>query len=162
VSALEQANRQAEQRAEQERANRAYFAKQNRDHTVNRFQKAFYRHHWILNPDDVKRYYTKWIIDPDNPLPEVTDWTADGDGVHASAEFTCEGIRFRVEWDYKGGGDRAYWDDGWWPDWYIVARRRFLPFLTRRIGPFYTPEGLAWAASAARAENGQPRSTDTL
>lgn len=101
----------------------------NQKHAANWFWRDFYRHHWIRNPDTGYNQ-PRLIIDPDRPLPQITEWEFEGASSHASCFFTCEGFRFACRWRYSGGGDRAYWDDGWWPDWFLVRRRRWLPFLT--------------------------------
>lgn len=46
--------------------------------------------------------------------------------IHATAEFVCEGVRYRLRWVYRGA--LAGHDDGWFPRWYLVVppkRRRF-------------------------------------
>lgn len=130
---------QADREAELERD--AYRQASNLKHTQSWFWRDFYRNHWIRNPD-TSYSAPRLIVDPNNPLPELTYWQFEGTGSHASSSFTCEGLRFVCRWKYEGGGDRAYWDDGWWPQWYLIRRRRWLRFRTSET-QVHGPESIA-------------------
>jgi hypothetical protein len=70
------------------------------------------------------------------PKAELEDWTPHGTESYSPSSFEYEGVRYYVEWNFEGaGGDRAYWDNGWWPKWYVIVRRpwRFFPFLRHDV-----------------------------
>lgn len=143
--AQEDARRQAEEQARKER-----WTQECHDHTISRFYMDFYRHHYKANPDYRSYSYRepRYIHDP--PLPEVTEWDASAFGdTRADSTFVCEGLRYICRWRFEGtGGDPAYWDDGWWPDWFLVLDKPFklLPFLTRKVEvQVYGPENVAQA-----------------
>lgn len=49
-----------------------------------------------------------------------------GDGLHGTVtRIRVDGHLFDVTWRYESGGDRAYWDDGWWPDFMLLIPRRW-------------------------------------
>jgi hypothetical protein len=132
MSIIEKGRQDAEryEREAQERKERWY--EENRRHTISWFRMDFYRHLYIRNPDT--RAWSRTIPGPD--MPEVTDWEVIGSGdTRAPSTFVCEGIRYVCRWEYHSGGDRADWDDGWWPQWHVVVRRRrkWLPFLLHEI-----------------------------
>lgn len=125
---VERGEQEAKQQEERNAAIRLRWLAENKEHTIDRFRIDFYREHYKPNPDYKGMYGTRYIVDP--PFPDVTDWRKIGPGdTRAPSEFVCEGIRYRCAWEYKGGGDRAYWDDGYWPKWFVrVKRWRLLPF----------------------------------
>lgn len=116
------------------------------------FLQRFYDDHIIVNPE-----YTgmgskpRLIWDPDNPPPELEDWRPISSGTMGDSTFFCEGIRYICRWQYHGGTDLAYWDDGWWPDWFVVIKRprKWLPFLRHDVehpvgGPAQVAEAMGW------------------
>lgn len=133
---VERGRSQAEQREAEQRDREAHWERENFKHTTSWFLgRDFYEDRWIRNPDYKPYSYTspRRIENPANPFPEITDWKVIGSGdVHADSTFVCEGIRYICRWKYHGGGDRAYWDDGWWPEWYVVVERRVLGIFKRR------------------------------
>lgn len=86
------------------------------------------RDHLIPNPKYRSPYgrETRLIENPDNPWPKLEDWEPIEPvcGSTTASTFICEGIRYVCRWKYEGGGDRAYWDDGWWPEWYVVVETK--------------------------------------
>lgn len=118
--------REAAQRARDERDREA-----SRKRTVNWFRNMghFYerRDHTIANPAYRSSYGSepRLIENPANPWPTIEQWEPIGplNGSTTSSTFICEGIRYVCRWKWEGGGDRAYWDDGWWPEWYVVVER---------------------------------------
>jgi hypothetical protein len=103
---------------------------------------------------DTNRRTTAWwfrfvFLTRHDPEPELEGWRVIGPGdTYAPSEFTVEGILYRVRWEFEGaGGDRAHWDNGWWPQWSVVVRRprRWLPFLQHEV------EVGVWGAQAVAA-----------
>ncbi|MDF2751635.1 MAG: hypothetical protein K0S82_17 [Gaiellaceae bacterium] len=146
MSIVERGQAEIEQREREAQARRERWYDENRRHTISRFRQDFYRHLYIRNPD--KRAWSRVIPGPD--MPEVTDWDTTGPGdTRAPSTFICEGIRYACRWEYRGGSDRADWDDGWWPQWFVVVERpRFFGLLRRREeiqvhGPAQVAEALA-------------------
>lgn len=93
--------------------------------------------------------------------PVIEDWEPIEAGWHGASEFTCEGVRYRVRWKFEGtDGDRAYWDNGWWPKWSMVflERCRHWLFFTREVeveegvwGPSQVADVLASRQTASLA-----------
>lgn len=149
MSILERGASESEERDTRHREMREYRAVDNEKRTTTEFYRRFYEHHMVANPDWTCFSYStpRVIVDPERPLPAITDFRleASNDSIYvekAESTFTCEGIRFACRWKYQGGGDRAYWDDGWWPDWFVVRRRWLI--LTKLI-PVYSPASVAEA-----------------
>jgi hypothetical protein len=66
------------------------------------------------------------------PEPVITDYVADWGSGHRGARFNLDGAPMTVTYHYEGGGDRAYWDDGWWPSFFAVTRERYGLFPWKR------------------------------
>jgi hypothetical protein len=135
MSILERGKAEAEQRAKEQAAREERWREQTHQRVINDFWQQFYKDRIILNPE-----YKGWgsqprrIWDPDNMPPVIENWSLlPGEPVSQGAStFICEGITYICRWQYRSGGDRADWDDGWWPDWFVVTeRRRFL--WTKRV-----------------------------
>jgi hypothetical protein len=139
---VERGAAEIERRAREAEEQAAADVEWNRNHVAWWFRYVFYSSagHQIPNPD---RYaYQRYVENPENPFPPIEEWrlteTSGTPVPRASSEFVCEGLRFRVRWKDERrsyGEDRASWDDGWWPEWYLVLRRprRFVPFLRSTV-----------------------------
>lgn len=147
---LVQAGREKlDERAGEEAAIRKQRCLQNAERTRSKFYFDFFRDRYVYNPE-TRRH----SVPADNPLPAVEGIAVHDDGMyfadvgHADVSFTCEGLRFRCRWEYHGGGDRAFWDDGWWPTWFLLVRRRrhWLRFLHEDVErPVHGPESITEA-----------------
>lgn len=118
-----------------------------------RFQ--FYRDpaYRIANPD--RGAWQRTVENPDHPYPQMTNWEPldlRESSTRGASHFDCDGVHWVVRWVFKGrGGDPADWDDGWWPDWFVVVSRprKWLPFLRHDV------EVQVWGAEqVAAAVNG--------
>lgn len=143
-----EAEQEIRRAAEEDRARDEYNEREARRLVESWFYRDFYEHHLIPNPDYTSRSYApksnpRRIVDPARPLPPMEAFDLTYPGVHADAEFVCEGIRYRVKWKYHPGGDRAYWDDGWWPQWFVVVR---VPRLFGLLGYREVEEGVSHPA----------------
>lgn len=58
----------------------------------------------------------------DDPHPELERFETSGS--RGNSTFSWLGRPWRCSWEYCGGGDRAYWDDGWWPSFETPAPKR--------------------------------------
>lgn len=77
--------------------------------------------------------------------PDILDWTPISGDSHIEAEFTIDGQRYAVVWEYDryGGDDRAYWDDRWWPKFFAVVQKRrgLVPWRRLTRMPIYWASG---------------------
>jgi hypothetical protein len=154
-SIVEKGAAEVERRRREEEEIREVRTLQNFDLTTRKFRFDFCRDHYVRDPSGRS---SRMVEDPENPVPPVENWHLIEDGYFADAghfdsTFTCEGLRYVCRWRFHGtGGDRAYWDDGWWPDWFLIVRRRerlrWLPLVKvwREVEvPVYGPENVAEA-----------------
>lgn len=80
-----------------------------------------------------------------DPKPKVEIYVAD-EGFDRGATFSMAEYPdrlFGVRWSYSPGGDRASWDDGWWPSFFVVVQRRrgFIPWKRPTEVPLYWNSG---------------------
>lgn len=139
-SLLDRGAEQARQYAAENEARSERFEREAWERIVNTFRFDFLRDSYMRNPSG---RYPAYIENPDKPFPpiEFVRWLSNGDTVR-SARFTCQGITFEVEWKYEGGGDRADWDDGWWPRWFVIRRGRWFFIPAKRV-QVYGPANVA-------------------
>lgn len=123
------AEREEARKREQDNARR--WTEDNFENTCSRFYQNFYEH---LYEPVVEFGYTKHKLSQDAPPIENWETTQYGDS-HGDSSFTCEGNEYEVHWVYRGGSDRAYWDDGYWPDWFLIQYKRlwWFPLIKRKV-----------------------------
>lgn len=141
MSILDQGRRELDERQASAEQRAHHDRQQNLDSTSSWFYRDFYRH--LFRYDQGRRRHVA------EGLPPVHEWTPASDDSRADSTFLCEGLRYRCRWTFHGtGGDRAYWDDGWWPDWFLlVPKRRWLIFPIDAEAKVHGPESVAEAAA---------------
>lgn len=133
MSLIDQGRDELRERVAREVETAKYRAKANRQHCERRFRMDFCRDRYIAEVrehtmgGETYRHPTGSMIEnPARPFPTMEFVAGDGGYSGTSTLLIRDGddvLTFRVSWKYEGGGDRAYWDDGWWPTWELRVRR---------------------------------------
>lgn len=136
MSIIEKGRQEAEELEREHEERQERWREQTHQRVIRDFWQTFYKDRIIRNPEFTGLGSKPRLIwDPDNMPPEIHNWELlpNQPSSQGDSTFLCEGIRYICRWKYHGGGDRAYWDDGWWPDWFVVVERpRFFGLLRRR------------------------------
>src|SRR3569833_1062202 len=117
----EEGKQELERRREHDRQRRENWNAQCTQRDNNDYRFYFYRKHYIRGRDG-------YVEDPENPFPpiEKIDYVYVVPSPTGCCRLVCEGISYFCEYEYKGtGGDPAYWDDGWWPRFFVLKKRKF-------------------------------------
>lgn len=62
-----------------------------------------------------------------NTFVGISHFEPETDDTYSPATFIVDYVRYRVTWKHNGTSsysDHAIWDDGFWPDFFVLARRR--------------------------------------
>lgn len=136
MSLIKEGAEELRQRAARDVANEAHRRNEAIAHCVSRFRFDFCRDRYIaervksFDPTNETglRSTGRMIENPEKRFPKI-EFVAGYGGYRETTTFRVldgeDEFVFRVTWDYKGGGDLAYWDDGWWPEWELRVPQRF-------------------------------------